>query len=1609
MRSLLYLSIQVLCLWAFSFPSMASEDSLWLQTRTIPRLDILPQPTTIPPYWSQLSNQTIQFSPQEWQIAADWVNHYIQFANNALDSLPSSPNAGSIGGLLDHEIATLQRARAVISSIKIAGNLLTKLTGQDLVQLPIGLTKEIGNTSYTMGIASIQLYPTYAQLEVFLEIDAPNLPMPLMFSSPDIKFSASGGIIGGASLMLLGNIPIEIVPGRSAVVLMRGSNGSNGLVSGGTFVSIDCDGFQSLGLDAIVEFSRAWIKPANDNGSRKVSGRIATIISDWDDILLEIDLEDFVITKMEDVIWRVDRAIFDFSDWRNANGLVFPLNGYDPPLSDHRWRGFYIKEFRVEVPEKLSGNANGMLIQGNDIIIDDMGFTGSALATPILSLDDGDLGGWAFSIDTFGISVIANQIESVAFNGLINLPLAKSKSVSAGGGEAEIDATDCLRYQAFIGNGDEYFFSVSPVSTFAVDIWQAEVGFDACSYIDIFDQGDGFTVVANLHGYATISSGENGNLGLKADSIHFQELQLSNHNPYFKPGFWSFPSLSPNFGAFALTLEDIGLYPADEQGEKVELGFNALISLSPSDDLGITACGGFAMQGELVQQNGRQRWRYAGMRVDDIFINVSAPGFGVTGGLSFYKDDPSFGNGFRGMVAAWFRGVNDPEGGAPPGVENSTTCFGSPPSNTWGISAMGQFGTVDGFDYFIVDALVHLGEGIPILSEALKLKSFGGGVYRRMGRAESTFAALEQAEENLERVIPPLGSSLTGIQYFPDRTVGMGIKATVLLAAKEEKAMNANATFEVIFNHTGGLAKISFYGTAKFMQDISFDEPFFEDLGTSMPPPVLASMSAFFSLDLNFEAWELDANMAVFVNAGAGAIKGAGANGKMGWANLYVSRDHGWHLKAGEPSDRNGIIIGIPKIAEELVKLQCYLMMGSHDIPGIPPIESDLMARIMQYDKNQSSISNRPALVSQGGGFAFGASLDINTGERNFLIFYGHFGLSLGFDVAVQDFGEAQCAGGGQIGINGWYASGQAWAGIGAGIGIKVRLFGKPKKFSIAEISAGAILQAKLPNPFWAKGTIGAQYDILNGLIKGNWTFDLTIGEECNIIGADDPGIVKVIESIEPKTSLDAVDVSTTPKVNFLVPVEKAYSFTNLAGEQETYRVRINKQETYIIANGQQIKGDIQIAEDHYSALFIPNRILAGETQTQFFISIYFEERQGNSWIPVKENNLLVIEKDTLTFHTGPGLDYIPLNNVIASYPLDGQYNFYRKTYELGKGYLLLARAQPDLLQNLPEGYTQGIRLTKSQEPFSQVFDFQVDQEGKNISFSFPEGFLEKAQIYQLELIQFPVQDNGPAAAETAILYTLYFRTSQYATLQEKLANLSPLNMGNRGGLIAKAFIDEPFGVFELGRGQEQGLIKMEADLRPSWYQQAGIHNMYNGFPVTVEGCVNTQELGILPHPSYGENPALAVRLGQQLMVPKIDKTLFDDPSLLSATGPTEISFNYLTPMVIQQHFDGLYAEAAAIIAQATAYFDTNNTSVFAGGIVNDFNIGNGSNTNSGPPNIEELAQLCPSMLPLINFCNNRLNPFSNGVYPIQLKYKLPGMAVFRAEMNLQLIKNNNE
>lgn len=117
-------------------------------------------------------------------------------------------NAGKVTGAA---LEAVQKARGFIAKLKEAGRFLERITGGDLIALPAGVQKQIGNVVYTMGVSAVRLKPTHTEVDIFLEIDLPEQEEDLVFGAEGIAFSREGGFVGHVELALLGGYGVFIL------------------------------------------------------------------------------------------------------------------------------------------------------------------------------------------------------------------------------------------------------------------------------------------------------------------------------------------------------------------------------------------------------------------------------------------------------------------------------------------------------------------------------------------------------------------------------------------------------------------------------------------------------------------------------------------------------------------------------------------------------------------------------------------------------------------------------------------------------------------------------------------------------------------------------------------------------------------------------------------------------------------------------------------------------------------------------------------------------------------------------------------------------------------------------------------------------------------------------------------------------------------------------------------------------------------------------------------------------------------------------------------------------------------------------------------------------
>ena len=73
---------------------------------------------------------------------------------------------------------------------------------------------------------------------------------------------------------------------------------TRGVSESDTYMTVSCDGFQSLSLDAEVLFPKSLLVPA-DASQPQVRGHFRTVVTSWDDLLVSVDLPSFQIKGLK--------------------------------------------------------------------------------------------------------------------------------------------------------------------------------------------------------------------------------------------------------------------------------------------------------------------------------------------------------------------------------------------------------------------------------------------------------------------------------------------------------------------------------------------------------------------------------------------------------------------------------------------------------------------------------------------------------------------------------------------------------------------------------------------------------------------------------------------------------------------------------------------------------------------------------------------------------------------------------------------------------------------------------------------------------------------------------------------------------------------------------------------------------------------------------------------------------------------------------------------------------------------------------------------------------------------------------------------------------------
>ncbi|RYD52637.1 MAG: hypothetical protein EOP52_00365 [Sphingobacteriales bacterium] len=1002
---------------------------------------------------------------------------------------------------------------------------------QPSYRLPIGIAKVISGKNQVVAITGLRMDATQAVFDAVTVVDVLDggQENAFMLKAIDVCFNSTD-LCGSATLALGQDISLGLGKGKGTIRLKAPllKNGSADTTTGTYALWDKNDGIKALQLNGQYLFDKTTIvTPTTDTVKADLKFKTA---QGWDNWIATLKLPAFCRPNDTSMRFEGTTAFYDHSSIANPTTLPGAL------ISNEGvgWTGFFMESIGVSLPPfvKSVKNPNRVTATVSNLIVDKNGITAKCNAQNILSLDDGTLDGWYFSVDKFQLQITKNSFDSGGLYGRVELPVSEHSS----GAQLEYTCTLTSKKSAN-GSVTDFQFVVQPKNDVSFKLWVAKAKIAPSSYIKVSYTNSDLLALARINGDISIDAKIDGVPKISFTAVKIDSLTISSQAPYFNPGNTHFGFASPekSFAGFKFTLTNIGLSAQPQlSGKKaaanVNFRFGGNLELSKISALP-KASTALTLATPLSFENGRFKLGTPTVLLDQIQLkDADICGIGLSGGIAFYRDNTTYGNGFKGNIAVKF----------PPGFKVGSTV---------------QFGTVAqngaDLDYWYVDASLRfpIGTGIPLFP-GTKLCGFSGGAYYHMQRSKdlsTDYAAAKKAPLKSNTApdtsgTPAVGASVSGITYIPKADVALGIKASAYFGLQADRILTCDAGFDLAFTNSGGLASFAVNGNGHYIPDAN-------DKGI-LDASVAASVQ-----------WIRQGTKVV------NTIFDASAQVKAGNPLFAISvplkmhferpDDPLWHVKLGRARTLADAQLpkGTPRpdaayieLLSGLAKAEGYFAVGNYDMPlNMPPVPkyiTDILAKSKGGGDNkvddaaaQGELNSMKADFSEKASAAsgtkpsilFGASQEFHL-DQTIAIIYVKADGGYGFDAMLRNYAST-CP---SIGLNGWYASAQAYAGLAAALGVRVKFLGATFQQEFVSAGIAAVLSGGLPNTTFLNGEAGGYYSVLDGAVSGSFNIGFKLGSkpQCDL-SSSALANVELINSVMPDDGSTDVPLATKPQIKF--------------------------------------------------------------------------------------------------------------------------------------------------------------------------------------------------------------------------------------------------------------------------------------------------------------------------------------------------------------------------------------------------------------------------------------------------------------------------------------------
>lgn len=831
----------------------------------------------------------------------------------------------------------------------------------------------IGTSNHTLQVVGMNFFPTRASfnLSYILKLADDNKgERYLHFMGKDFCITPGGPGLSAeeAKLELMKTIRFNF---DNSTFLSFKTSDSN---SKGTYVTFDCSGFNGVHATGEVIFDNQKLKPVDENGDvvlgDSLRASFSTSFTTWSDWMAHIHFDAtqgssssssgmFMYSELGDYLVKIENAYIDKSVNRNIEGMTFPEN-YSKHLGSD-WQGVYIQTLRVELPRWVKSNdekEKRIQIEASDMIIDGDGVTGVIHARNVINRKNGSMGKWPISIDSVMIKLTDSRLDHAYLKGDLIIPL--------------ID--EGFAYTAdlqFIDHQTKHHFTFQPLDSYSFSAWYAQAILEENSSLAVEIENGHPYIEANLHGRISFAGVIGGIDKMNLTDITFEGMKVRSEK---KPTYVEIGNIGTGLSATHLAIAGFGIL-LDKVGWMEDAAGKAGLTLGVGMDLagGIANISGkteLLIKNKIEEYTDSLAFNRDGTDIKNIYVSASTSAVKIEGEISFFKEDPKFGNGFEGSLNLAFLETITLKG---------NVMFGN----------VKEGDTEKATTYWYAHAMAYLPSTPLPMATPVDIYGFGGGVYYNM---------------SLNKEFPKPGAvgggDLSIRDAFNVEKGMLGLQASVVLGlTPSSQTFNADVTLTAEINrNTGGLNMIAFTGTGYLMQKLG------ETDTTS------AMVTAQVAISYDFPQKTFQANFGVR----ASVPKAVPLLNVSGDINFYRSPEL-WYLKAGVPTKpmTGTIKTGFTTTAK------VYFMTGEQLPPPVLPTE------VSSFFNFNSSLTNNTQ-NGMGVGFMGGLHLAIN---QNFTLW--GTGLQMramaGADLAVLDYFAATCNGNENFGINKWYAQGRAY------------------------------------------------------------------------------------------------------------------------------------------------------------------------------------------------------------------------------------------------------------------------------------------------------------------------------------------------------------------------------------------------------------------------------------------------------------------------------------------------------------------------------------------------------------------------------------------------------